>query len=244
MRLLVTRPQPDAERTVAALTRRGHQVAHAALLRVELVADAALGSGPWSAVVVTSPNALRALEAHPGGAALLGLPVFAVGRRTAAAARAAGFLDVTAAGGDVRELATCLREWARNNASRDPLLYLAGEDRSGDLAGALAADGRIVHTAVVYRAVKTDKIPPAVAAALAAGQIDGVLHFSRRSAQAYLDCARAAALLDQALAVTHYCLSAQIAEPLTAAGAKSIHIAARPEEAALLELIDEGALSD
>jgi uroporphyrinogen-III synthase len=241
MRLLVTRPQPDAERTVAVLTSRGHQVAHAALLRVELVADAALGRGPWSGVVLTSPNAPRALEAHPRGAALLGLPVFAVGRRTAAAARAAGFLDVTAAGGDVRELATCLREWARDDVPRDPLLYLAGEDRSGDLAGALAADGRIVHTVVVYRAVKTDKFPPAVAAALAAGQIDGVLHFSRRSAEAYLDCGRAAALLDQALAVTHYCLSAQIAEPLTAAGARAIRIAARPQEAALLELIGTGA---
>jgi uroporphyrinogen-III synthase len=237
MRLLVTRPRPDAERTAAALTRRGHQVAHAALLRVELVADAALGSGPWSAMVITSPNALRALEAHPRRAALLGLPVFAVGRRTAAAARAAGFLDVTAAGGDVRELARCLREWARDDARRDPLLYLAGEDRSGDLAGALAAEGRIVHTVVVYRAIKADEFPPAVAAALAAGQIDGVLHFSRRSAEAYLDCARAAALLDQALAVTHYCLSAQIAEPLTAAGAMTLRIAARPDETALLELI-------
>ena len=162
MRLLVTRPQPDAERTVAALTSRGHQVAQAALLRVELMADAALGSGPWSAVVVTSPNALRAFEAHPRRAALFGLPVFAVGRRTADAARAAGFLGVTAAGGDVRELATCLGEWARHDGPRDPLLYLAGEDRSGDLAGALAAHGRIVHTVVVaYRAVKADEFPPA-----------------------------------------------------------------------------------
>ena len=240
MRLLVTRPQPDAERTVAALVRRGHQVAQAALLRMEVIADAELGGGPWSAVVVSSANALRAVAAHPRRAALSRLPLFAVGRRTAAAARTAGFLEVTAAGGDVRELAQCLREWRRDeDAGRHPLLYLAGEDRSGDLAGALAADGRIVHTAVVYRAIKTDKFPPAVAAALAAGQIDGVLHFSRRSAEAYLDCARAAALLDQALAVTHYCLSAQIAEPLTAAGAKSIHIAARPEEAALVELFDE-----
>jgi uroporphyrinogen-III synthase len=234
MRLLVTRPQPDAERTVAALTRRGHQVAEVALLRLEFVADAELGHGPWSAVVVTSANALRAVEAHPRGAALLRLPLFAVGRRTAAAARAAGFLDVTAAGGDVQELATCLRAWA----GRDPLLYLAGEDRSSDLAGALAADGRVVHTAVVYRAVKTDEFPPAIATALAAGQFDGVLHFSRRSVEAYLDCARAAALLDQALATAHYCLSAQIAAPLAAAGAKAIRIAVRPEEAALLELID------
>jgi uroporphyrinogen-III synthase len=241
MRLLVTRPPPDAERTVAALASCGHQVAHAALLRMEAIADAELGRGPWSAVVVTSANALRAVAAHPRCAALLGLPVFAVGRRTAAAARAAGFLEVTAAGGDVRELATSLRAWAHRDGSDNPLLYLAGEDRSGDLAGALADDGRIVHTAIVYRAVKTEAFPPAVAAALAAGQIDGVLHFSRRSAQAYLDCARAAALLDKAVATMHYCLSAQIAEPLAAAGAKTIRIAVRPEETALLELIDAGA---
>jgi uroporphyrinogen-III synthase len=238
VRLLITRPQPDAERTAAALVGLGHQVEHAALLRLELIPDAELGSGPWSAVVVTSTNALRAIAAHPGRAALLRLPVFAVGRRTAAAARAAGFPDVTAAGGDVRELAECLREWGRReDAGPHPLLHLAGEDRSGDLAGELAAEGRGVHTVVVYRAVKTDKFPPAAAAALAAGQIDGVLHFSRRSAEAYIECAQAAVLLDRATAVAHYCLSARIAEPLKAAGAPTIRIAARPDEAALLALI-------
>jgi uroporphyrinogen-III synthase len=238
MRLLVTRPQPDAQRTAAALAGLGHQVECAALLRVELIPDAELGSGPWSAVVVSSANALRAVETHPRRAALLRTPLFAVGRRTAAAARTAGFRDVTAAGGDVRELAQCLREWARGDAGRDPLLHLAGEDRSGDLAGELAPDRRIVHTAVVYRAVKLERFPPAVAAALAAGQIDGALHFSRRSAEAYIDCARAAALLERALVPAHYCLSGQIAEPLVAAGAKTIHIAARPDEAALIALID------
>jgi uroporphyrinogen-III synthase len=238
VRLLITRPQPDAERTAAALLGLGHQVAHAALLRLELIPDAELGSGPWSAVVVTSANALRAIAAHPRRAALLRLPLFAVGRRTAAAARAAGFPDVTAAGGEMRELVQCLQEWARReDAGRHPLLHLAGEDRSGDLAGALAAERRSVHTAVVYRAVKADKFPLAAASALAAGQIDGVLHFSRRSAEAFVACARADALIDQALATAHYCLSAQIAEPLKAAGAPTIHIAARPEEAALIALI-------
>jgi uroporphyrinogen-III synthase len=242
VRLLVTRPQPDAERTAAALSALGHQVERAALLRIEMIPDAELGGGPWSAVVVTSAHALRAVEAHPRRAAPLSLPLFAVGRRTAAAARAAGFLDVTAAAGDVHELAQCLREWARGeDAGRRPLLYLAGEDRSGDLAAELAADGLIVHTAVVYRAVKTDRFPPAIASALASGQIEGVLHFSRRSAEAYIDCARAASLLDQALVPAHYCLSQQIAEPLRIAGAKSIHIAARPDEAALIELIGAGS---
>jgi uroporphyrinogen-III synthase len=238
LRLLVTRPEPDAERTAAALRRHGHQVDIAAMLRLESIAEAELGSGPWSAVVVTSANALRAIEQHPRRAELLGLQVFAVGGRTAAAARAAGFRDVIAAGGNVQELARCLRG---EREGRDPLLYLAGQDRSGDLAGDLAADGEIVATAVVYRAVKLESFPPAIAAALAAGQIDGLLHFSRRSAQAYIDCARAAGLLDRALAPIHFCLSDQIAEPLIVAGAKTVRIAARPEETALLALIDSGA---
>jgi uroporphyrinogen-III synthase len=233
MRLLVTRPQPDAERTAAVLRAAGHQVDVAALLRIELIPDVELGPGPWSALVITSANALRALESHPRCAALLALPLFAVGRRTAAAARAAGFLDVTAAGGNVQELVQSLR----GHQGRDPLLYLAGQDRSRDLAGDLAADGRIVSTVVVYRAVKLERFPPAIAAALAAGQIDGVLHFSRRSAQAYLDCARSAALLDQSLAPSHYCVSHQVAEPLVVAGAKHVRIAERPDEVALIALI-------
>lgn len=234
--MLVTRPEPDAERTAAALRSRGHEVEIAALLRIESIADAELGPGPWSALVVTSANALRALESHRRRVELLGLRVFAVGRRTAAAARAAGFLDVMPAGGDVHELAQhILRE---EPPGRAPLLYLAGQDRSGDLAADLAAGGRIIVTAVVYRAIAMDRFPPAIAAALAARQIDGVLHFSRRSAQAYIDCARAAGLLDQALAPSHYCVSQQIAAPLAAAGAKSLRIATRPEETALLALID------
>jgi uroporphyrinogen-III synthase len=235
VRLLVTRPQSDAERTAAALRQAGHQVECAALLRIEFIPNVELGPGPWSALVLTSANALRALESHPRRAELLALRVFAVGRRTAAAARAAGFLAVTTAGGNVQELVRRLRA---EHVGRAPLLYLAGQDRSRDLAADLAGDGLIVSTVVVYRAVKVDKFPPALAAALMAGEIDGVLHFSRRSAEAYLDCASAAAMLDQALAPVHYCVSEQVAEPLAAVGAQRIRIAERPEEAALIALID------
>ncbi len=94
---------------------------------------------------------------------------------------------------------------------------------------------------VVYRAVKADKFPPIIATALGSGQIEGVLHFSRRSAQAYIECARAGGTLAQALAPIHFCLSGQIAEPLAAAGANRTRIAVRPEESALVALVEEGA---
>jgi uroporphyrinogen-III synthase len=238
VRLLVTRPEPDGVRTAAALRARGHDVAAAALLRVEAVDNAELGGGPWSALVLTSANALAAIDAHPRRAALLGLPVLAVGRRTAAAAGAAGFADVTAAARNVRELVTHI---ARSAAGRDvPLLYLAGQDRSHDLAAELEPHGVAVRTVVVYRAVQAATFAPAIAALLAGGRLDGVLHFSRRSAEAYVQCARAAGLLEPALRLSHYCLSGPIAEPLAAAGAVRIRVAERHEEAALIDLVGTG----
>ena len=49
MRLLVTRPEPDNERTAAALRAQGHEVLLAPLLHIEAVADADLGAPPWAA---------------------------------------------------------------------------------------------------------------------------------------------------------------------------------------------------
>jgi uroporphyrinogen-III synthase len=92
-------------------------------------------------------------------------------------------------------------------------------------------------TAAVYRAVKVERFAPAVAAALTEGALDGVLHFSRRSAQAYLDCAARARILERALAPVQFCLSRQVAQPLAAAGAAVIRLAPQPNEAATIDLV-------
>jgi uroporphyrinogen-III synthase len=235
VRLLVTRPDPDGERTAAKLRARGCEVLVAPLLQVELLAGAALGTGPWGALVMTSANAAHAIGRHPRHAELTPLPVFAVGRRTAEAARAAGFGDVTSADGDVTDLVRLIGARCRGAAA--PLLYLAGEDRAGDLTADLAAAGLRAAIVVVYRAVAAAYLPPSIQAALRDGLLDGVLHFSRRSAEVYLVCAQAAGVLDRALAPFHYCLSGQVAEPLAAAGARKVRIAPRPDEAALIDLV-------
>ena len=90
---------------------------------------------------------------------------------------------------------------------------------------------------MVYRAVAVARLPDEAVAALRAGEVNGVLHFSRRSAVIYLDCARAAGVLDSALRPFHYCLSQAVAEPLLAAGATRVMVAQSPEENALLDLV-------
>jgi uroporphyrinogen-III synthase len=240
VRLIVTRPEPDGARTATKLRALGHDVELVPLLRIEPVRDVDLGAGPFAAAVMTSANALSGVASHERIAELRSLPVFAVGRRTAEAARAAGFPDVISANGNQRDLVHLVPRFVAPGPK--PLLYLAGEDRSGDLAGDLAALGLPVRTVVVYRAVAASEFPYAVHNALTLGRFDGVLHFSRRSAESFLRCANAGEVLRPALSVAHYCLSSQVAEPLVAAGAAAVRIAPWPEEAALIELVNAGVV--
>ena len=232
MRLVVTRPQADSERTAAALRARGHDVLVAPLMQIEPVA--ADLSGTWGGIIVTSANAPGAVAGNPAGKTLSKLPLFAVGRRSADAARQAGFANVTSAGGDVRDLVQLIAE--RHADAAAPLLYLAGEDRAADLVAELVVHGIAAEMAVVYRAVIAP-FPPALTAALKAGAVDAVLHFSKRSAENYIAGARQAGVIEQALDVRHLCLSRPIAEPLSGAGAGSIAVGKRPDEAALIELL-------
>jgi len=233
MRVVVTRPQADSERTAAALRARGHEVLVAPLLRVEPVA--ADLSGGWGGVIITSANTSGAIAGNLARAALVKLPLFAVGQRSADSARMAGFADVTSAGGDVRDLVQLIAERRADAAA--PLLYLAGEDRAADLVAELAVHGIASEMRVVYRAASAP-FPPALTAALQAGDVDAVLHFSKRSAENYIAGARQQGIIEQALAVRHFCLARPIAEPLSGAGAGSIAVAKRPDEAALLGLLE------
>jgi uroporphyrinogen-III synthase len=178
---------------------------------------------------LTSANGARALANHPRQGELLALPVLTVGRSSADAARASGFVDVTSAEGDAGDLARLAAQ--RFAGAREPLLYLAGADRSGEMA----VPGLNIHTVVVYRAAHAERLPPAAQAALQQSRIDGVLHFSRRSAESYVACSHT--LIGTALQPMHYCLSARAAEPLRRAGASRITLATHPDEASLMALV-------
>lgn len=232
MRVLVTRPEPDGERTAAKLRARGCDVMLAPLLRVETVkADL---DGAWDVVALTSVNAVRAIADHPRMKVLLATPAYAVGGRTADAAVAQGFANVVSADGDAQDLVRVMKTHLRG---RGRVLYLAGEDRAADLAGELRGADMEVETVVVYRAVAVSEFPTDIRDALATGRLEAVLHFSRRTAETYVACAAAAGIAAPALAPVHYCLSQQVAGPLAAAGARSIRTAARPTEVALINLV-------
>ncbi len=235
MRLLVTRPEPDGERTAEKLRARGHEVVVASVLRTEFIV-AAFGRGPFAGVVLTSANAARSLADHPRRNELAGLPAFVVGAHTAEAARQAGLFKVVSADGAADDLAALLAERFAGMDTR--LLYLTGEDRAGDLAARLVSFGIKVETAVMYRTVSADEFAARLSTALEPAAFDGVLHYSPRSADAFVAGAATAGLLEWVIAANHFCLSRNVAAALTRAGARIIRIAPHPDEASLLGLLN------
>jgi uroporphyrinogen-III synthase len=231
MRVLVTRPDPMG--TAQALGARGHAVVVAPLLRIETIV--ATFGGPFAAVLLTSANAARASSAHPRRAELQGLPAFAVGTRSAEAARAAGFTRVESADGALPDLVRLVAGRFRGQR----LIYLAGEDRSGDLARELEPHSIAVETAVVYRAVAAAALPEESVQALRAGQVDAALHYSVRTAATLLQLAGPAGVLNAVLRLAHYCLSDEVAAPLRQAGAGQVRAAMVPTEAGLMALLPD-----
>ena len=94
MRILVTRPEPDAEQQAEKLVARGHAPVIAPLLTVAFSNSAPFDLARVQALIVTSRNGLRALAAHPQFAEAVTLPVFAVGPATARVAAGLGFARV------------------------------------------------------------------------------------------------------------------------------------------------------
>jgi uroporphyrinogen-III synthase len=239
MAVLVTRPQPDDEATAAGLQAKGFEVLRAPMLRFEPVAFQDDLDARYGAVIVTSANALRGIEPHLAGHRLLKLPLYAVGEHTAAAARRIGFSQVIPANGDASALRDLMLASvkAKELKKASTLLYLAGADLARDLAGELGERGFTVVTSTTYRMNPVSSLPREVCDAFAANGIEAVLHYSRRSARAFLEAARTAGVEISALAIPQCCISAAVALVVRDAGATQVMVAAAPDENSLFEAL-------
>ena len=229
MRLLVTRPEPDASATARRLQAMGHTVTVEPMLKIVLNDPPGVLPDP-AGLIVTSRNGVRALVTWPQAAGWHDVPLFAVGEATGEAARAAGFHDVTAGADDGAALVRVIGAILPKH--RGPVIYAAARDLSGNLAEHLEEAGYDLQMVEAYRAERAENLSPALAAALAAGSIDGALFYSRRTAETFRDLVAGRTIrLRQVFA-----LSEQVAAPLRGLAA-ALHVAPVPNEVSLLALI-------
>jgi len=222
MRLLVTRPVDEAARTAGRLTALGHEPLIAPVMEVAPT-GATIPGGPFDLVIATSARAL-----HEAPRALA--PLACVGEKTAAAGRKAGFALACVAPDADRLVDALLAESGPKN-----VLYLAGRERRADLEALLRAAGWTVETVEVYAARPVAVWPGGIVGALAGGQVDGVLHYSPRSAELALTL-----MGDARARLSHFCLSPAVAQVCARANVADdrIIVASQPTEDCLMSLVE------
>lgn len=222
--VLVTRPEPGAAETEAALRALGYRPILAPLMTIVSVSGPPLDLTGYDAVAVTSANGLRELAMRSAERAL---PLYAVGERTAALARDIGFREVHAAGGDVSSLSRLL------SGRGGRVLHVAGEDVAGELSPADVVVTRII----AYRAVPVADLPEPVVTALRDGQVAYVALFSPRTASVFVRLAQKAGLSAPVCGLTALCISAAVARAAQGFGFSETRVAAQPDAASLLALL-------
>lgn len=227
MRVLLTRPADDSARLASTLGPLGATCLIWPLTRIVPVVRRVDVPAEAQAILFTSANGVRTFSDLSD---MRDLPVLAVGERTAALAREAGFAQVLSAGGDAADLA---RLAVASGHRR--FFHPRGREATGTLADALAASGCELDAPAVYAAEPADPPGPEVAGALASGDVDLVTIWSPRNARllaAHLSAHPAALGGTDLLG-----LSANAVEPLRDAGFRRIDVAERADGRAMVAWI-------
>jgi uroporphyrinogen-III synthase len=230
--MLVTRPQPEAEETAGRLHALDIESEVLPLLeRVTLTGSLPDAEG-FAAMALSSANALASLAERGVIQTYRGLKVFAVGDRTAEAAKQHGFKDVVSAHGAFGDLAELLIHAGLSG----PVFYPAARDQSGDLAKSLAPHGVMVVTARVYEMNEVADLDQGIIARLAAGKFGAATFYSRRTAEAFVKRLAPSIGRDVASRLGVLCLSEGVAEPLVGAHFVRVGLADYPSEEGMMGL--------
>jgi len=239
MRLLITRPEPDALKLQAVLEDVGHEATVDPLLNVSFEDVSRIELDGVQALVATSRNGLRALRATALLPRARTLPLFTVGKATAAEARALGFEMVVTGAGTARELVTHIVSVVDPAAGL--IAHLAGDTLAVNLKEELEPHGFRVLAWVVYRMQSATSFAPEVVEQLAMGEIEGIILLSPRTASVYARLVRLHALQEIVRPLPHFCLSPAVARRLEPLGEVAIVTAQAPKLEEVLALIDETA---
>lgn len=234
MRILLTRPAADAQRSAEQLAASGHQIVLSPVIEM-CASGAAWPSGVLDGMIATSAAAFELAQFAPDSPlpeARRMLRIFAVGNKTAEAARRCGFSGGLVLALDAKDLTESILGAVHAPAR---IVYLAGHDRKRDLETRCKKAGIDLIVVEIYEARAATALSDEAIAAFARGEIDAVLHYSRRSAEIFLALAGAKRIDPKSL--RHVAISSDAAAPLQSKACRSVAIASEPSERALLALL-------
>jgi len=230
--LLVTRPFPGGQKTVASLMDLGHQPMAAPLFSKRILPFDVPSPHNMVATIFTSANAVKAVLSAELEIGHQLLPCFTVGDTTAQVAENNGFHNVINAKGNVHDLIAMIKKMGLGG----DYFYPCAVDRKSDIEQAFAGTEVTVRATPVYEMIAAKSLPKPVINRLKEHLIDAVLLYSERAAAHFAQLCETEDIDISKL--NFVCLSPSIWNRLESSGAKLGRVAEEPNENALFAQID------
>lgn len=232
MTVLITRPEEDAKKLANAFSKAGIETIMAPMLKIApLVLQGELFSA--GGYVFTSSKGVK----HAPKSLNRSLPVYAVGKKTAAAAKAKGFWKVSEAGGNVDSLTLVLKTvW---DPTKGDLLHFSGRHVRGDLKGQLAKAGITLYGVPVYEAQAEQTLPENLKSALNSNKITHALFYSGRTITTFQGVVKKEKLVEACKSIKVICLSEAIKNAAGDFPWKSVSVNSDPASEVITDAVTE-----
>lgn len=228
--VIIVRTQPGAGKTQARVKALGYSAIVSPVLTLQ--SDSTVLLSPltgFSGLVFTSANGVRFFaQQHIDRT----LPAWCVGPATATAAKQAGFETVHESSGNAVTLAAFITSTVAPPTK--PLLHIANAAAKDDFQREMKMRHYKAKFAPLYRAVHAPKLDDAAISALRSSEDCVILIHSAKGAEAFHSLAKALPKTDANIVA----ISSVATRPLQKKGYKSIHVAPRPNENALMQALE------
>lgn len=240
MRVLITRPQPQADATASLVGAKGYHPVIAPLseiigLETGIEQLRALPFNAQRILVATSGRAVQTLLDA-------GLQSLVSGARWAVVGQRAGDLLAGVGGQLIAEPAHDVSALIDALPTDQPLVYVCAQDRKPALEGSFGFSSVIP----VYQARALGGFDESVSADLQSNGLDGGLIYSARGANLLVEAFQKAGLTDLLAGSRWFCLSRDVAQTFSECAQHSVNgpvphllVPDRPRQDALLKLMDQ-----
>ncbi|MCB1555728.1 MAG: uroporphyrinogen-III synthase [Alphaproteobacteria bacterium] len=232
--ILITRPEEDARILAEMVAARGYHPLIEPLLSIRPLPDTPLPPlRDYQALVFTSPRAVRVFAAMTD---LRIHPAYAVGVKTAAALRKAGWAEemikTPSESKGVEGLESLLREESLGGDT--PLLHPCGVD----IAAPLSVPGLVVTPCPVYKAAMASTVTAACRAAIDRDEIAAALFYSARTAKSFVSLLGTYDNPGAVRGIKALCISDSVLKSLDMLPWKDVQVAHTPDGEGMRNLLD------
>ena len=226
-KILLTRPREDSEILAREIAVQGYNPVIEPMMEIINLPVILPDLKKFSGLVFTSANGVRAFGKISSDRTL---PVYAVGEATADETTRAGFKTAHNCGGTLESLNSYLAQHQITN-----VLHLSGTH----IAGNVIAGGAPVPRLALYEGRAAESISPALAELLKKGDIAKILFYSPRTAKIFTNLVKKHDMATNIGVCTALCLSDSVVNFLSDLPWKKIEVAAAPDRAHILRLLDK-----